>query len=48
VTSRHAFDPSNYADIATSLTNLYRDAFNQHLIVRFSVAANESARWTLG
>ena len=48
VTSRHAFDASNYADVATSLTNLYRDAFNQNLDVRFSIAANERARWELG
>lgn len=45
VTSTHAFDASNYTDIATSLTNLYQDAFGENLSVRFSFAPNEVALW---
>lgn len=43
VTSTHVFDASNYTDIASSLVELYRDAFSEHLSVRFSLAPNEPA-----
>jgi hypothetical protein len=45
VTSTHAFDASNYTDIASSLSALYRDAFGEKLSVRFSLAPNENAVW---
>jgi hypothetical protein len=45
VTSTHIFDASNYTDIASSLSALYRDAFGENLSVRFSLAPNESAVW---
>ncbi|MDA2912939.1 hypothetical protein MYX77_03080 [Acidobacteriia bacterium AH_259_A11_L15] len=47
VTSAHAFDASNYTDIASSLSALYRDAFGEKLSVRFSMAPNESAVWRI-
>lgn len=47
VTSTHAFDASNYTDIASSLVSLYRDAFAERLTVRFSFAPNEPALWRL-
>lgn len=45
VTSTHIFDESNYTDIASSLSALYRDAFGEKLSVRFSLAPNEGAVW---
>jgi len=45
VTGNHKFDPSNYRDIASSLSALYRDAFGEKLSVRFSMASNERAIW---
>ena len=48
VTASHAFDPTNYTDIAASLVNIYRDVFAQSLSVRFSMVANEPAIWKIG
>ncbi len=45
VTSIHTFDASNYTDIASSLSALYRDAFGAKLTVRFSLAPNEKPIW---
>jgi hypothetical protein len=45
VTSSHAFDSTNYTDIATSLVNIYRDVFGEALYVRFSLAPAELAVW---
>ena len=45
VTSIHEFDPTNYTDIASSLIDLYRDAFGEKLSVRFSLAHGEKAVW---
>jgi hypothetical protein len=45
VTDTHQFDASNYIDIATSLSELYRNAFAEKLTVRFSMAPNERALW---
>ena len=45
VTGAHAFDASNYADIASSLVQLYHDAFEERLSVQFSLAPNEPAVW---
>ena len=47
VTSSHAFDASNYTDIATSLSALYRDAFGEKLSVQFSWAPGEKAVWQI-
>ena len=47
VTSIHVFDPTNYTDIASSLTDLYRDAFGEKLLVRFSLAPDEQAVWRI-
>lgn len=47
VTTTHAFDASNYTDIAVSLEHLYKDAFQEHLSVRFSVKPNEPAVWKI-
>ena len=47
VTTTHAFDASNYTDIAISLEHLYKDAFQEHLAVRFSVKPNEPAVWKI-
>lgn len=47
VTSTHTFDASNYTDIASSLSSLYRDAFSEKLSVRFSLAPNERAVWRI-
>jgi len=47
VTATHAFIASNYTDIASSLTALYRDAFAEKLSVRFSLAPNEPAVWRI-
>ena len=45
VTRKHDFDPTNYTDIASSLIDLYRDAFGEKLSVRFSLAPGEKAVW---
>lgn len=45
ITTSHAFDASNYTDIASSLIELYRDAFTEKLSVQFSLAPNEPAVW---
>lgn len=45
VTSTHEFDPTNYTDIASSLIDLYRDAFGEKLSVRFSLTPDEPAVW---
>jgi hypothetical protein len=47
VTSTHAFDATNYTDIASSLIELYRDAFGEKLSVRFSLAPNEPSVWRI-
>lgn len=47
VTETHTFDASNYTDIATSLAELYRDAFSEKLSVRFSFVPNEKAIWRI-
>jgi hypothetical protein len=47
VTRDHKFDSSNYTDIASSLVDLYRDAFGETLSVRFSMARNELAIWRI-
>lgn len=47
VTSTHEFDPTNYTDIASSLVDLYRDAFGEDLAVQFSLAPNEGAVWRI-
>ena len=45
VTSRHAFDSSNYRDIEAALRELYRVAFNEALTARFSLAPKERPLW---
>lgn len=45
VTSTHQFDPTNYTDIASSLVELYRDAFDERLVVQFSLAPDEPPVW---
>lgn len=47
VTSIHVFDPTNYTDIASSLVDLYRDAFGEKLSVQFSLAPDERAVWRI-
>lgn len=47
VTRTHVFDPTNYTDIASSLIDLYRDAFGEKLSIRFSLAPNEKAVWRI-
>jgi hypothetical protein len=47
VTSLHTFDGSNYTDIASSLSALYRDAFGENLSVQFSLAPSETAVWQI-
>ncbi|MDP1929572.1 MAG: hypothetical protein Q8K62_13790 [Thiobacillus sp.] len=47
VTCTHVFDPTNYTDIASSLVDLYRDAFGEKLSVRFSLAPGEPAVWRI-
>jgi hypothetical protein len=47
VTRTHVFEPTNYIDIASSLTDLYRDAFGEKLFVRFSLAPDERAVWRI-
>jgi hypothetical protein len=47
VTPAHTFDQSNYRNIEASLTLIYQVAFGQTLTVRFSVAPNEKAAWTI-
>lgn len=47
VTSTHVFDPTNYTDIASSLVDLYRDAFGEKLSIRFSLAHSEKAVWRI-
>lgn len=45
VTNTHKFDPTNYTDIASSLVELYRDAFDERLVVQFSLAPDEPSVW---
>ncbi|SRR5258706_104002 len=45
VTRAHQFDASNYVDIASSLSTVYRDAFGERLLIKFSVAPREVAKW---
>ena len=47
VTSSHLFDPTNYTDIASSLVDLYREAFVEKLSCQFSLAPNEKAIWRI-
>ena len=47
LTETHTFDASSYTDIATSLAELYRDAFSEKLSVRFSFVPNEKAIWRI-
>ena len=47
VTSTHIFDPTNYTDIASSLVDLYRDAFGEKLSVQFSLSPDEQAIWLI-
>lgn len=47
VTNTHVFDPTNYTDIASSLVDLYRDAFGERLSVQFSLAPDERAVWRI-
>lgn len=47
ITSSHVFDPTNYTDIASSLIDLYRDAFGEKLSVQFSLAPDERAVWRI-
>lgn len=47
VTSTHIFDPTNYTDIASSLVDLYRDAFGEKLSVQFSLSPDERAIWRI-
>lgn len=47
VTHTHVFDPTNYTDIASSLVDLYRDAFGEKLAVQFSLSPNEPAVWRI-
>jgi hypothetical protein len=47
VTSRHVFDPTNYTDIASSLVDLYRDAFREKLSIQFSLSPDEQAVWRI-
>lgn len=47
VTGTHVFDPTNYTDIASSLVDLYRDAFGERLFVQFSLAPSEKAVWRI-
>ena len=47
VTQEHKFDPLNYTDIATSLAQLYQDAFGEKLVARFSMAPNELPVWKI-
>ena len=44
-TAHHDFCPSNYFDIATSISLLYADAFGESLEVRFSMAPGERDIW---
>jgi hypothetical protein len=45
VTGAHAFDASNYTDIASSLSMLYLDAFGETARIRFSMTPKERAIW---
>jgi len=47
VTSSHAFDPSNYRDIESAISELYRAAFDEILKVRFSLTTNEKPVWQI-
>lgn len=47
VTATHAFDASNYSDIASAIVALYNDAFGQKLALQFAVARNQSCVWKL-
>ncbi len=45
VTRDHVFEPANYEDISISLRNLYEDAFEEQLSVRFSMVRREVGLW---
>ncbi|HYV03158.1 MAG TPA: hypothetical protein VFB82_01145 [Blastocatellia bacterium] len=45
VTSKHNFDPSSYRAIERALIELYADAFDEKLKVRFSFAPKEKGAW---
>lgn len=47
VTNRHKFDPTNYTDIAASITEMYRDVFSETLTVRFAMAPDEKPLWRI-
>jgi hypothetical protein len=47
VTGTHTFESSNYVDIASSLVDLYRDAFGETLSIQFSLAPDEPAIWEI-
>ena len=47
VTSQHAFNASNYRDIESALSELYRHAFTEMITVRFSLAPNEKPLWRI-
>jgi hypothetical protein len=47
VTSSHAFDPSNYRDIESAISELYRAAFDEILKVQFSLTPNEKPVWQI-
>lgn len=41
VVFRHEFDPQNYTDIEMALTEFYREAFSQKLIIEISMKPNQ-------
>ena len=47
ITRTHVFDPTNYTDIASSLVELYRDAFGEMLAIQFSLGPDEPAVWRI-
>lgn len=47
VSKRHAYDRSNYTDIANALISLYEDAFAELLDLNFSMEPGEAARWSI-
>lgn len=47
VTEAHVFDATNYRDVEISLTVLYRQAFKERLVVRFSLEPDEKPVWSI-
>ena len=45
VTRKHKFDPSSYRTIEAALVEIYANAFQKQLKVRFSLEDNEKAAW---